>query len=61
MKAGDPDAARVLWERYFDKLVRMAAARLRGAPGSSAVYGEESAALSASGAQYCNNLLVCHS
>ena len=46
LKAGDPDAARVLWERYFDKLVRMAAARLRGAAGSSAVYGEESAALS---------------
>jgi DNA-directed RNA polymerase specialized sigma24 family protein len=47
LKAGDPDAARVLWERYFDKLVRMAAARLRGAPGLSAVDGEESAALSA--------------
>ena len=47
LKAGDPDAARALWERYFDKLVRMAAARLQGAPGSSAVESEESAALSA--------------
>ncbi len=37
----------MLWERYFDKLVRMAAARLQGAPGSSAVESEESAALSA--------------
>jgi hypothetical protein len=47
LKTGDPSAAQVLWERYFDKLVKLAAARLRGAPGSSAVDGEESAALSA--------------
>jgi DNA-directed RNA polymerase specialized sigma24 family protein len=47
LKSGDASAAQLLWERYFDKLVRMAAARLRGAPGSSAVDGEESAALSA--------------
>jgi len=47
LKAGDSRAAQALWERYFDKLVRMAAARLRGAPGSSAVDGDESAALSA--------------
>src|SRR5271166_2852365 len=47
LKAGDPDAARALWERYFDKLVRMAAARLQGAPGSSAAESEESAALNA--------------
>jgi DNA-directed RNA polymerase specialized sigma24 family protein len=47
LKAGDPGAAQALWERYFDKLVRMAAARLRGAPGSSAVDGEETAVLSA--------------
>jgi hypothetical protein len=53
LKAGNPDAARVRWERYFDKLVRMAAARLRGAPGSPAVYGEESAALSAI-ESFCN-------
>ena len=47
LKVGNSSAAQVLWERYFEKLVRMAAARLRGAPGSSAVDGEESAALSA--------------
>jgi DNA-directed RNA polymerase specialized sigma24 family protein len=47
LKAGDPGAAQAIWERYFDKLVRMAAARLRGAPGSPAVDGEESAVLSA--------------
>ena len=47
LKAGDSSAAQALWERYFDKLVRMAAARLRNAPGTSAVDGEESAALSA--------------
>jgi hypothetical protein len=47
LKAGDSDAARALWERYFDKLVRMAAARLQGALGSSNVESGESAALSA--------------
>ncbi len=47
LKAGDSSAAQALWERYFNKLVRMAAARLRNAPGTSAVDGEESAALSA--------------
>ncbi len=53
LKAGDPDAARALWDRYFDKLVNMAAARLQGAPGSSAVESAESAALSAF-ASVCN-------
>jgi len=35
-KAGDSTAAQALWERFFDRLVRPAADRLRGAPGSSA-------------------------
>jgi ECF sigma factor len=47
LKAGDSDAARAVWERYFAKLVRMAASRLRRAPGSAAAEGEETAALSA--------------
>jgi DNA-directed RNA polymerase specialized sigma24 family protein len=47
LKAGNSDAARKLWERYFDKLVRTAAARLRGAPGSPASEDEDDAALSA--------------
>ena len=29
LKAGDPDAAQKLWERYFASLVRLAHARLR--------------------------------
>jgi DNA-directed RNA polymerase specialized sigma24 family protein len=29
-KAGDPDAARPLWERYFDRLARLADRELRG-------------------------------
>ena len=59
LKAGDPDAAQSsLWERYFDKLVRMAAARLQGAPGSSAVESEESAALTPSRASATRQSLV---
>jgi DNA-directed RNA polymerase specialized sigma24 family protein len=45
LKAGDADAARQLWHRYFDALVRLARERLRGAP--RAVADEEVAALSA--------------
>ncbi|WP_165226675.1 ECF-type sigma factor [Aquisphaera insulae] len=47
LKRGEPDAAQLLWERYFERLVRMAATRLQGVSGSSAVDGEETAALSA--------------
>ncbi len=32
LKAGDAEAARVLWERYFVQLVGMARGRLRAAP-----------------------------
>lgn len=32
LKAGDLDAAQPLWDRYFHDLVRLARARLRGAP-----------------------------
>jgi hypothetical protein len=47
LKQGNPDAAQVVWERFFDKLVAMAAARLRGGSRYGAVDGGESAALSA--------------
>jgi DNA-directed RNA polymerase specialized sigma24 family protein len=39
------DAVRALWERYFDRLVRLARRRLRHAP--SAMHDEEDVALSA--------------
>lgn len=45
LEGGDADAAGKLWGRYFEGLVRMARARLRGAP--RAVEDEEDAALSA--------------
>jgi RNA polymerase sigma factor (sigma-70 family) len=45
LKAGDPEATRQLWERYFADLVRLARARLRDAPRAAA--DEEDAALSA--------------
>jgi DNA-directed RNA polymerase specialized sigma24 family protein len=45
LKAGDPDAARLLWERYFADLVRLASARLRDRP--RAFEDEEDAALNA--------------
>jgi DNA-directed RNA polymerase specialized sigma24 family protein len=45
LKAGDEGAARSLWYRYFDSLVRLARNRLRGAP--RAVRDEEDIALSA--------------
>jgi RNA polymerase sigma factor (sigma-70 family) len=45
LKAGDPEATRRLWERYFADLVRLARARLRDAPRAAA--DEEDAALSA--------------
>jgi DNA-directed RNA polymerase specialized sigma24 family protein len=45
LKAGEAEAARVLWQRYFADLVRLARARLRDAPRAAA--DEEDAALSA--------------
>ena len=47
LRAGDQAAARPLWDRYFDRLVRLAGARLRAARFVSAEADEEDAALSA--------------
>jgi DNA-directed RNA polymerase specialized sigma24 family protein len=47
LKAGDRAAVQPLWERYFDRLVRLARARLRAARRSSGIADEEDAALSA--------------
>jgi DNA-directed RNA polymerase specialized sigma24 family protein len=45
LKAGDPEAARLLWDRYFADLVRLARTRLRDLPRAAA--DEEDAALNA--------------
>ena len=45
LKAGDPDAAQKLWERYFRRLVGLARMKLRSAPRRAA--DEEDVALSA--------------
>lgn len=45
LKAGDARAAQQLWDRYFERLVGQARARLQGAP--RAVADEEDVALSA--------------
>jgi DNA-directed RNA polymerase specialized sigma24 family protein len=45
LTAGDPEAAQRLWERYFDRLVRLAGARLKNLP--RRVMDEEDVALSA--------------
>src|SRR4028119_1989180 len=47
LRAGDPAAAQLLWERYFDRLVRLARTRLRATGRSSAEADEEDAVLSA--------------
>jgi DNA-directed RNA polymerase specialized sigma24 family protein len=47
LKAGDLAAAQPLWERYFDRLVRLADARLHAAGRPSAEADGEDAALSA--------------
>jgi DNA-directed RNA polymerase specialized sigma24 family protein len=47
LKAGDQDAAQPLWERYFDRLVRLARAKLRESRPGGADADEEDAALSA--------------
>jgi DNA-directed RNA polymerase specialized sigma24 family protein len=44
-RAAVADAVRALWERYFDRLVRLARVRLRHAP--SAIFDDEDVALSA--------------
>jgi DNA-directed RNA polymerase specialized sigma24 family protein len=45
LRAGDPQAAAGLWQRYFERLVEVARGQLRGAPRRAA--DEEDAALSA--------------
>jgi DNA-directed RNA polymerase specialized sigma24 family protein len=45
MRAGKPDAAQPLWERYFGPMVALARARLRA--GGGGIEDEEDAALSA--------------
>src|SRR5262245_25448769 len=45
LQGGDPSAARLLWERYFPRLVALGRARLRAAPRRAA--DEEDVALSA--------------
>jgi RNA polymerase sigma factor (sigma-70 family) len=47
LKAGGDAAAQPLWERYFDRLVRLARNKLRNRPGRAAVEDEEDAALGA--------------
>jgi DNA-directed RNA polymerase specialized sigma24 family protein len=47
LKAGDRAAAQPLWERYFERLVRLARARLRAAHRPTAEADEEDAVLSA--------------
>ena len=47
LKAGDHAAAQVLWERYFDHLVRLARRRLAISKRTGADADEEDAALSA--------------
>jgi DNA-directed RNA polymerase specialized sigma24 family protein len=47
LKGGDQGAAQVLWERYFDQLVRLARRRLALAKQGGADEDEEDAALSA--------------
>ena len=47
LRAGDQDAAGPLWDRYFDRLVRLAGSRLRAAGTTSAEADGEDAALSA--------------
>ena len=47
VKAGDCAAAQPLWERYFQRLVRLARQKLRAGGRSGADADEEDAALSA--------------
>jgi DNA-directed RNA polymerase specialized sigma24 family protein len=47
IKKGDHEAAQMIWERYFVRLVGLARARLASRPRRAAVVDEEDAALSA--------------
>jgi len=47
LKAGNTEAVQSLWDRYFDRLIRLARARLRATRKPRAVDDEEDAALSA--------------
>jgi DNA-directed RNA polymerase specialized sigma24 family protein len=47
LKAGDEEAARLLWDRYFDDLVRVARTKLRATKRLGADEDEEDAAVSA--------------
>jgi hypothetical protein len=47
IKVGEHDAAQWLWERYFERLERLARASLTARPRRSAVADEEDAAISA--------------
>ena len=47
LRGGDPEAARALWDRYFDDLVRLARAKLRATRRRGADEDEEDAALGA--------------
>jgi len=47
LKAGDATAAQPLWDRYFERLVRLARARLRSSRHPSGAEDEEDAVLSA--------------
>jgi DNA-directed RNA polymerase specialized sigma24 family protein len=47
LKSGGDSAVQHLWERYFDRLVHLARARLRSARRAGAIEDEEDAALSA--------------
>ncbi len=47
LRAGDRDAAGPLWERYFDRLVRLASAKLRARHATRALADSEDAALNA--------------
>jgi hypothetical protein len=47
LKLGDEDAARRLWDRYFDDLVRIARTKLRATKRLGGDEDEEDAALSA--------------
>jgi DNA-directed RNA polymerase specialized sigma24 family protein len=47
LKDGDHGAAQALWERYFERLVRLARRRLSTVSGAGVVEDEEDAALSA--------------
>ena len=57
LKAGDPDAAQKLWERYFRRLVGLARKKLRSAPRRAA--DEEDVALSAFDS-FCRNAEAGH-